>query len=348
MQAVPTANALPQVIPPSGSASNVATLSTGQPSDAGLASGAGTGDAMSFEQVLAAQIDVSQLRPDLLLVAANADVEETPVDEQGLLFGKDANQPLVFPTLNLADPAADSLSDPDAQTLGAVSAAVAGRGTHQESGIGVRDLKSVDAGAELADAQLQKQSGIHGLEALDVEGGERAGEGLQSAGGVNGTHGPAEVQRASTTRAADPTFNPRQIPEQVQSPRWGEALGQRVVWMAKENVQVVYLQVEPPNLGPLEVQLRLTNDQANVTFSSAHAAVREAISGSLETLDELLAAGGVSLGSVSVNTQAPSQDSGQPSGQSSMGGSGWQTDDSASGAASVPARVALGLVDTFA
>ncbi len=174
---------------------------------------------------------------------------------------------------------------------------------------------------------------------------------VEAASSTNTSHGVAEAHKNNgnaRTLEAQP-FNPRQIPEPVKSPAWGEALGQRVMWMAKENIQVVHLQVEPPNLGPLEIQLRLTNDQANVVFLSAHASVRDAISDSLSKLDELLSAGGVSLGSVSVNTQSQSPQQGSDAEPKGSPFGAWPQ-DGADHAAMVPirTRIAIGLVDTFA
>ncbi len=97
----------------------------------------------------------------------------------------------------------------------------------------------------------------------------------------------------------------------VGSNAWEGAVGQRLLWMAGEGHQVAHFRLDPPHLGPLEVRVSLRNDQANVTFLSAHAPVREALQASLPRLSELFAQGGLNLGSVSVGFQQAGGQAGQ-------------------------------------
>ena len=171
-----------------------------------------------------------------------------------------------------------------------------------------------------------------------------AGEVISPVPGGAGT----DVQKsAGTTRPPD-GFNPRHIPEPVKNPAWGEALGQRILWMAKENLHVVHLQVEPPHLGSVEVQLVLNRDQASLVFASPHASVREAISESLFKLDSLLSAGGVSLGGVSVNSQSQSHQHDRSGGRSGEPAGTWFAAGALAEAPHPRVRANVGLVDTFA
>ncbi|MFN0313498.1 MAG: flagellar hook-length control protein FliK [Burkholderiales bacterium] len=163
-----------------------------------------------------------------------------------------------------------------------------------------------------------------------------------------GAAAPHDVQKSTSTPRPSEVFNPRHIPEPVKSPGWGEALGQRIVWMAKENLHVVHLQVEPPNLGPVEVQMVLNRDHATLVFASPHAAVRDAISESLSRLDSSLAAGGLTLGGVSVNSQSQSQQHERSSGHSGEPVAAWNETEAVAEVAPPRVRVNIGLVDTFA
>ncbi len=158
----------------------------------------------------------------------------------------------------------------------------------------------------------------------------------------------AEVQKSAGVSRPQEAFNPRHIPEPVKTPAWGEALGQRILWMAKENVHVVHLQLEPPNLGPVEVELVLSRDQASLVFASPHAAVREAISESLSKLDNSLSSGGLSLGGVSVNSQSQSHQHARSGGRSGEPAGDWFTTHAVSEVPQPRVRVNIGLVDTFA
>ena len=90
----------------------------------------------------------------------------------------------------------------------------------------------------------------------------------------------------------------------VGTPSWDGALGQKVTWMASNQMQIAELHLNPPNLGPLEVRLTVTNDQASAMFVSHHAGVRDAIESALPRLREMLAESGITLGNVSVGSQS--------------------------------------------
>jgi flagellar hook-length control protein FliK len=84
--------------------------------------------------------------------------------------------------------------------------------------------------------------------------------------------------------------------------------------MATHNHQVAELHIEPPQLGPVEVRLSITNDQASLSIASPHAAVRDAIQASLPRLQEMLQGLGISLGNVSVGAEGFAQGSADYSG----------------------------------
>lgn len=90
----------------------------------------------------------------------------------------------------------------------------------------------------------------------------------------------------------------------VGSAEWSGVVGEKVVWMASQRHQVAELHLNPPNLGPLEVRLTISNDQASALFVSHHIAVREAIEMALPRLREMLADNGIMLGNVTVGSES--------------------------------------------
>lgn len=102
------------------------------------------------------------------------------------------------------------------------------------------------------------------------------------------------------------------IPLPVTHPDWGNQLGDGVRWMAQQNIQTADLRLNPPNLGMLEVHIKLNADQANVTFTSPHAAVRDAIEHALPRLRDMLGETGLQLGDVNVSQQSLSQHQSHP------------------------------------
>jgi len=142
----------------------------------------------------------------------------------------------------------------------------------------------------------------------------------------------------------------------IGSPGWGDALGQKVVWMAGQQQQVAELHLNPPHLGPMEVRLTINNDQVTALFVSHQPAVREAIEAAMPRLREMFADNGMMLGNAMVSSdslpqqQASGQD-GQSSGSSRRPDFPFVADSSTSGSLRgvLPLRGdGRGLVDLFA
>ncbi len=111
-----------------------------------------------------------------------------------------------------------------------------------------------------------------------------------------------------------------QLPVQppVQQPGWDRAMGERMVWMARNSVQEAQLQLNPRHLGPIEVRLTLNQDQAQVSFVAATPQAREALESSLPRLREMFADQGLNLGQADVHSRGQQQQQGE--GRSGGGG----------------------------
>ncbi len=83
-----------------------------------------------------------------------------------------------------------------------------------------------------------------------------------------------------------------------------EAVVDRVMWLSSQNLKSAEIQLDPAELGRLEVRINLQSDQAQVTFASPHAAVREALEGQLHRLRELFAQQGMNQLDVNVSDQS--------------------------------------------
>ena len=135
--------------------------------------------------------------------------------------------------------------------------------------------------------------------------------------------------------------------EHVGTARWADELGSRMVLMSVRGQQEGSLTLMPEHLGPLEVQISVNKDTANVWFGAQHADTRAALSEALPRLRELFAASGLSLGQAGVSEQAPRRESPGPEGAQGIGA----TDEGSSGIeAAAPAWRPLrtGLIDTYA
>ncbi len=97
----------------------------------------------------------------------------------------------------------------------------------------------------------------------------------------------------------------------VGQPKWGGEFAQKVVWLSSQQHQVAEIRLNPAHLGPVEVMLSITQDQATAQFSSPHLAVREAIEQALPRLREMMAENGITLGNVMVGSDSFQQDNRQ-------------------------------------
>ncbi|MCP3867723.1 MAG: hypothetical protein GY703_06430 [Gammaproteobacteria bacterium] len=82
---------------------------------------------------------------------------------------------------------------------------------------------------------------------------------------------------------------------------WGQSVGDRVLWMVGQNVQGASLRITPPNLGTVEIQVTMQNDQASINFTAQNAAVKEALEAALPRLREMFNETNLQLANVDVS-----------------------------------------------
>jgi flagellar hook-length control protein FliK len=136
----------------------------------------------------------------------------------------------------------------------------------------------------------------------------------------------------------------------LHQPQWADDFSQKVTWIATQRSQSAELHLNPAQLGPLEVSLKLNGDQATLQFTSAHAAVREAIEQSIPRLRDMLADSGISLGNTTVSDQTPREQ--QQRGQAVSTNDANRTDNAPESDTAQPQTTTLpsrhnGMVDTF-
>ncbi|MFN4325861.1 MAG: flagellar hook-length control protein FliK [Azonexus sp.] len=111
---------------------------------------------------------------------------------------------------------------------------------------------------------------------------------------------------AQPTREA-PASQPSSIATPLHAPAWPQHFGEKLVWMARNDQQTAQINLNPPQLGPLQVTLHLNGDQATAVFASPHAEVRQAIESSLPQLRDMLSATGITLGDTNVGANLAQQ-----------------------------------------
>lgn len=116
---------------------------------------------------------------------------------------------------------------------------------------------------------------------------------------------PLARQPAANARAGL-ALTPGQ-PLAVQSGSLGEGVVDRVMWMSSQNLKSAEIQLDPAELGRMEVRIDMLKDQTQVTFVSPHAAVRDALEGQMQRLRDLFTQQGMNLLDVNVSDQSLSR-----------------------------------------
>jgi len=157
----------------------------------------------------------------------------------------------------------------------------------------------------------------------------------------------------ANNKAAD---NLQTISSPLGSSGWSDEFSQKISWMSTQRNQVAELHLNPPNLGPLDVVLKISDNQATAMFTSPHSAVRDAVENAMPRLREMLADNGITLGNTTVSDQSPrdrsangflGNGSGTAAQRESADGASRLAGLSAA-AQPVPMRRHNGMVDTFA
>lgn len=163
---------------------------------------------------------------------------------------------------------------------------------------------------------------------LDDQNLEKFGK-LEVKDHVNETQAKQEV--INTTQVA--TIKPEKfaapiisdhIAPRVGTKGWDQAVGQKIVWMVAGGEQSAQLTLNPPDLGPVQVVLSISDNFVDASFVSSHLDVREAIESAAPKLREMMENAGISLSGFSVSAES-AQSNNQFSSEKSFRNTGSQT-----------------------
>lgn len=118
---------------------------------------------------------------------------------------------------------------------------------------------------------------------------------------------------AAANTVVPPAADPRSsVSAHLQSAAWPQQFGERVVWLTRNDQQSAQLTINPPQLGPIQITLNLSGDQASIAFASPHAEVRQAIENAMPQLKDMLSAAGINLGQSNVGANLSQQQADTP------------------------------------
>ena len=223
----------------------------------------------------------------------------------------------------------------------------------QDKGAPGIDLRALDlARAGEQSGKLQPESGQFAARLQDSMAQAAALKETAAPEGLTNLMAQANALQTAQAAGAVPTDR---LSARVGTPAWDNQVGQKVIWMVGGEEQSATLELNPPDLGPVQVVLNVSNEMASVTFSAQQLEVRQALENSLPRLREMMNESGIALGNATVNAGSDgSQQQGQQgSGRSGNGGgNGVGGGDSAVADTAPRHRTGIlggaGAVDTFA
>jgi flagellar hook-length control protein FliK len=157
----------------------------------------------------------------------------------------------------------------------------------------------------------------------------------------------AALQAASPTRPSALGATTLTIHAPVGSAAFADEVGARATSLAQSGITQAQLQLNPADMGPVQVHITLQAGQASVWFGANHADTRAALEQSLPRLRELFAGAGMPLTDSGVFREPPQQQQTQPL----VSSSGARTPLNETQVASTVTQVAnvrLSLLDTYA
>lgn len=216
------------------------------------------------------------------------------------------------------------------------------------------DATAKSAEVKLAEGALQSGDLSQQLPELQVEAKPETPRNDSFTARLESLTQALNTPQAMTNRPVNPLV-PGQ-PVSVQQNGWTDQVVDRVMWMSAQNLKSAEIQMDPADLGRLEVRIHMSADQTQVNFMSANAGVREALDSQQHRLREMFSQQGMGQLDVNVSDQSArgwqqQQQGDERGGSRRVAGSDGDDEPMISGVSEIrPASTAQGrgLVDYYA
>lgn len=317
-------------------------------------------DQVSLEELLFGRADVTgDAEPNAATPAP--ETEEAP--EVAMLPAQASNtQAATTPTIAAPTPPPGTSAATATAEVVAQAAAVGARATEAE-GSGARNGErqplpgNPELIAEEAEAELRPRGDEREFsQSLRASTAAAAALAASSAASADTPDSPVNpltqaMQQAAAQREAAAAAQQQPLP--LRQPGMSEALVERVMWLSSQNLRSAEIQLDPAELGRLEIRISLNQEQAHVSFVSPHASVREALEGQMHRLREMFAQQGLDQLDVNVSDQslARGERDAEEGGPTGLAGHTLDADGEPEGetvVASTPLDSGRGLVDFYA
>ncbi|QLK62414.1 hypothetical protein GE278_17270 [Enterobacteriaceae bacterium Kacie_13] len=121
-----------------------------------------------------------------------------------------------------------------------------------------------------------------------------------------GARAPFSTVSELASVAAPATASPAALNQALGTPAWQQALSQQLAYFTRNGIHDAQLRLHPEDLGSLQINLRLKNDQAQLHFVTENHQVRAALEAAMPHLRTSLAESGIHLGQSSVGADSSS------------------------------------------
>lgn len=250
-------------------------------------------------------------------IARGRPSDDVPADFTPMTFA--SLQSLIMPAGNpLPEADADILLAPAVAPLAGLPGTMNGQGSQPNAG-----GAAITLGSQLTELL---SAGVAGESSRPVDPAN-----LLTAPKFQTTLELASQQAAQSARVTAETAVPLRgyatsVDVPVGQAEWGDKVMGKLSWLTARNMSVAEIHLTPPDMGPMEVKVRVQNDQATVTVHAANPVVREQLELHSHRLRDMLGEQGLSLSQFDVsdqaNQQAGSQSDGTGEGSAGADGAG--------------------------
>ncbi|MES2719421.1 MAG: flagellar hook-length control protein FliK [Pseudomonadota bacterium] len=115
------------------------------------------------------------------------------------------------------------------------------------------------------------------------------------------------AQQLSSPQSSAPVLTTL-LPHALQDPAWSDAFGQRIAMLAQQGTQSATLQLNPPDLGPIQVRIAMSEQGARVEFNTLQQTTSDLIETAMPRLAAALEHQGLRLDDSRVNLLTSRQD----------------------------------------
>lgn len=235
---------------------------------------------------------------------------------------------------SVANPATENVpTDTAADVLASLS--IDSLGTEKSAGKTAKAevASATDADAATTSTPAQEVDAKSSFEKM-LQSVARTGVSAKDEVAAANTSNNTNTSSSTNSSAADSLFRPNDtqtpaarsfvvqtaVPVPVGQPQWSQAVGERVLWLAAQNVSSAEINLHPKDLGPIQVKVSVNQEQATVSFTSHHAVVREVLDQNLNRLRDMFNEQGLNLVNVDVSDKSFSRQQGESKDQNGQGG----------------------------